>query len=144
MAREIKFKAWDKSKKKMIYDIQNEFNGRIEVGMNSFQDYLNDNFEVMQYVGVKDNLGYSIYEGDYISYYDTEQDDETGEIIFRPVEDEVHYNNGIFYVGSIPIEYVGIKNAKELSEILDVTVEELDDNDKRYIGIEIIDNFYEY
>ena len=34
----------------MIYDIQNEFNGRIEVGMNSFQDYLNDNFEVMQYV----------------------------------------------------------------------------------------------
>lgn len=67
--REIKFRAWDKGvySGKMIYDIQNEFEERINLGMDSFGNYLNNaSFEVMQYTGVKDCNGKEVYEGDII------------------------------------------------------------------------------
>lgn len=67
--REIKFRAWDKGaySNKMIYDIQNEFEERINLGMDSFGHYLNkDSFEVMQYTGLKDCKGKEIYEGDIL------------------------------------------------------------------------------
>ena len=46
---EIKFRAYYKPENRMIYDIQNEFEERIELGMDCFADYLNnDNFIVEQ------------------------------------------------------------------------------------------------
>lgn len=69
--RELKFRAWYKPEKKIIYNIQNEFEERIELGMDCFSDYLsNDDFIVEQYTGIKDKNDRKIYEGDIVSVYD--------------------------------------------------------------------------
>ena len=65
--RELKFRAWYKSEKKMIYNIQNEFEERIELGMDCFSDYLkNDNFIFNQFTGRTDKEGKEIYEDDIL------------------------------------------------------------------------------
>jgi len=71
--RELKFRAWYKPEKKMIYNIQNEFEERIELGMDCFSDYLkNDDFIVEQYTGLKDKNSRKIYEGDIVKFVDLE------------------------------------------------------------------------
>ena len=76
--REFKFRAWDKSLKRMSYDPLNviSFDGRFYYGIADITGYPQ---EVMQYTGLKDKNGKEIYEGDVCKY----REDTEGQIIFE-------------------------------------------------------------
>ena len=91
--RELKFRAWYKPEKKMIYNIQNEFEERIELGMDCFSDYLkNDDFIVNQFTGRTDKEGKEIYEDDILliigqGYYRVTWDRDNCKFYLLPLED---------------------------------------------------------
>jgi yopX protein len=91
--RELKFRAWYKTEKKMIYNIQNEFEERVELGMDCFSDYLNnDNFIVNQFTGRTDKEGKEIYEDDILliigqGYFRVTWDRDNCKFYLLPLED---------------------------------------------------------
>lgn len=91
--RELKFRAWYKPEKKMIYNIQNEFEERIELGMDCFSDYLkNDDFIVNQFTGRTDKEGKEIYEDDILliigqGYFRVAWDRDNCKFYLLPLED---------------------------------------------------------
>lgn len=91
--RELKFRAWYKPEKKMIYNIQNEFEERIELGMDCFSGYLkNDDFIVNQFTGRTDKEGKEIYEDDILliigqGYFRVTWDRDNCKFYLLPLED---------------------------------------------------------
>jgi uncharacterized phage protein (TIGR01671 family) len=73
--REIKFRAWDKENKQMIYDVQDNYDGfyfyggkECWGGCNCFGDIIKRKIPVMQYTGLKDKNRKEIYEGDIVEH----------------------------------------------------------------------------
>lgn len=91
--REIRYRAYYKPEKRMIYDIQNEFEERIELGMDCFADYLNnDDFVVEQETDLEDKNGQRIWEGDTLIR--KEEVVENGYVFDTYT---VEFSNGRFY-----------------------------------------------
>lgn len=120
--RDIKFRAWDKSNKKMLYMnlcdknwYYTEFND--ENGCNCAQRIQqNDkyNLEIMQYIGLKDKNGKNIYENDIVkqTYFDMqgEKQEKIHEII---------YENNYFTFPAVHINIEIIGNIYENPELLE-------------------------
>lgn len=67
--REVKFRAWDNSKKKMSYNLaQMGLDGFFS--LNEEISILQRTHKLMQYIGLKDKNGKDIFEGDVIKCYD--------------------------------------------------------------------------
>lgn len=120
--RELKFRAWYKSEKKMIYNIQNEFEERIELGMDCFSDYLNnDDFIVNQFTGRTDKEGKEIYEDDILliigqGYFRVTWDRDNCKFYLLPLED---YLDEMPLDRSWEIDYEVEGNIYENKDLLD-------------------------
>ena len=120
--RELKFRAWSKSEKKMIYNIQNEFEERIELGMDCFSDYSkNDNFIVNQFTGRTDKEGKEIYEDDILliigqGYFRVTWDRDNCKFYLLPLED---YLDEMPLDGSWEIDYEVEGNIHENKDLLE-------------------------
>jgi len=108
MNKIIKYRAWNKDFQEMIYDS----NERI------FSNYLEE--DLMQYTGLKDKNGVSIYEGDIV-----EEDWVLGKskTYYKPIEITWNQHICAFCTGSkplqFPIRWVVIGNIYENPELLD-------------------------
>lgn len=124
MKRAIKFRAWDKPSKKMIFadEVVIKENGydcvfKEEGYRFSVTDELNG--ELMQFTGLHDKNGKEIWEGDIVEWFSQESHDDIERYYYK-VEEPIEFKGGAFYpVCTMPeSEYEVIGNIFENPELL--------------------------
>ena len=71
--REIKFRAWDKVLRVMVYDFRMSSKGKAIIPDTDFgNDNILENLILLQFTGLKDKNGKEIFEGDIILFPDTD------------------------------------------------------------------------
>ena len=81
--REIKFRAWNKEEKRMVYFDANlyefgKFLVTLEDSLDTFQNWV-----FQQYTGLKGKNGKEIYEGDIVRAFHKGQYNQIGEVFFE-------------------------------------------------------------
>ena len=108
-SREIKFRVWENDTKRMCYEFGDGTKEVIARGVNeTCKRYLEDeNWELMQYTGLKDKNGKEIYEGDVVEREDYYGDEK------RKFREQVEFGGGAFN----PISEISSEEFKVLGNI---------------------------
>lgn len=124
MSRDIKFRAWDKELKEMLYTESVEwFDDGVYFRFNKHEEDLEHH--LMRNTGIKDKNGIEIYEGDILErygYWSIRIESDKGCLMVRDL-DEVRYNNLILNVPICNFESINdwkvIGNIYENPELLE-------------------------
>lgn len=94
MEREIKFRAWYVKGKEMFYEIQSLYDGSCDdkrtrdlIFVDAFCSFLeNEDFKVMQSLGIKDTKDKTVYEGDKVKLKDIDGNEMICTVEWHPNE----------------------------------------------------------